>query len=282
MRGLQRTVRSLRESFVNDPEIYKWLLSVANGSSQTGITDSLSVVLGSLAEIERLDRAGIPRPHLYAGYSVGNFTAMYAAGMISKTDLIRIVVERGKILEQCSRKNPGRMMVSIGLSDHKIKTLASRAGFKKYKIYLTNHNAPGHWTLAGPKKSLKLAYYWLIKAGARRVVFLKTKGAWHCPLMRGAAKPFSVFIRKNTQMLKRAHFDVLDNLNGYPLPLPGKTLQRRLTRHLYTGVNWLACLRTARRMGARQFLEVGYCDILKKIGPFAVPDAQHLASAVDI
>jgi len=265
-----------------EPGIRKSLLAVAAGKMEGGVTDSLATVLGSISEVRRMDRKRMPRPAVYLGYSVGIFTAMFAAGKISEENLLRLVIQRGRFLDQCSRQKQGGMVVVMGLSDNKIRQLARAKGFRRIRVYLCNHNAPGHWTLAGERRGLRKAMAWLEEAGARRLVILKARGAWHSPLMRGAARPFLQWLRQNQTIFQAGSSPVLDNLDGRTLPVSGACLHARLVRQLYSGVNWLACLRHAKKMGVKQFIEIGFTDILKKMGPFVVPTARHYASALDL
>lgn len=144
----------------------------------------LAIVVHSVASLEkRISSLKEAEDAVAAGFSLGEYTALYAAGIIGFIDLIRLVNERARLMQEASKRNPGSMFAIIGLPDEKVEEIVAR-----YKnVYAVNYNCPGQLVIAGEAIETENAAEALLSEGARRAHRLAVNGAFHTPLMGEAA-----------------------------------------------------------------------------------------------
>jgi len=120
------------------------------------------------------------------GHSLGEFSALYSAGALSLGDAIKLVHERGKLMNKAFEKEPGSMMVVLGLDDEKVENICKESGLR---VYPANYNSDGQIVLSGIRSDLEKIEDELKKAGAKRVMLLNMSVASHSPLLEVVVEP---------------------------------------------------------------------------------------------
>lgn len=214
-------------------------------------------------------------PGAIAGYSVGTWTALWAAGMIDFPTLIELAVKRACLMNAAAVDRPGAMLAVVGLGDEAIRDIVHRGHNADGEIHIANFNAPGNVTLAGESAALNRAEEMALEAGARQVKHLLVAGAWHSPMMSTAAKDFEAVL--NTVSFATPDVPVFDNVTGDILPTEGHALRRQLAVHLAMPVQWERTVRSLIDMGCEQFVEIGHGNMLSRFGFFIDRSKSHRA-----
>jgi [acyl-carrier-protein] S-malonyltransferase len=206
-------------------------------------------------------------PRAMAGHSAGQYAAAVAAGAIDYADAMRLVRERGRIMQE--RGIEGGMGAVIGLSDEQVREIVDRAR-EHGEISVANANAPGQIVLSGVIPALVFALEMSKTVGARRAVQLTVSVASHSPLMRRARDEFGrilamvPFRDPQVPMLGNVHATVINTADG---------LRDELTEHLVHGVQWTATVRRMVADGVTDFVEVGpgrvLSGLIRRISPEA-------------
>ena len=150
-----------------------------------------AVTVVNLCLFRALAKAGV-LPAAVCGHSLGEYSALYAAGVLSAGDTIAAVAERGRLMHREAEKYPGAMAAVIGLTPEKLKGLVHPLT-KEGPIALANFNTPEQTVISGAPEMVARAGN-LAKAEGAKVIPLKVSGAWHSPLMMGANGDFAAFM----------------------------------------------------------------------------------------
>ena len=202
------------QDFFNNSELAKQM--VADASTRTGIdfenllfeeneklgqtefTQPAILLVGAIAHKLFTDATKIT-PALTMGHSLGEFTALVAAGALDAIDAVELVNLRGKLMaEACSKQEVG-MMVSLGLSDEAVEELCAVQREAGLQVWAVNYNADGQIVIAGIKKDLETLAPLVKEAGAKRAMLLDMSVASHCPLLELASAPLEAKLK---EMLK--------------------------------------------------------------------------------
>lgn len=237
---------------------------------------SLMTVLAGVMSLERYRAAGEAEPAFVAGYSVGQWTALYAAGVVPFAMLIDVVHQRSRFMDQAIRRTPGAMLGVIGLPAGVVEELceAVRASTGEY-VAISNENAVGQFSLAGTTAAIDAAEARLETTQARKVVRLPVSGAWHCALMDEAAEKFGRWLEGVA--LSPPKIPVTDNVTGEFLPNDAGEFRQRLVEHVRMPVRWQNCVKTLIAAGTDEIVEVGYGNLLTKFGFFIDRSVRHRA-----
>ena len=229
------TAEELRQTRVTQPAIF--LHSVI-----------LAKVLGVGADI---------MPDAVAGHSLGEFSALVAAGALSFEDGLRLVTKRAEAMQSACEANPGTMAAIIGLDDEVIERVCDEIDGV---VVAANYNCPGQLVISGASEAVREACEKLKAAGARRALPLPVGGAFHSPLMEPARQELEKAIagaRFNTPICP-----VYQNIDAEPQSDP-EIIKRNLTAQLTAPVRWT---QTARKMvadGVSKFTELGPGNVLQ-------------------
>jgi [acyl-carrier-protein] S-malonyltransferase len=186
-----------------------------------------------------------------AGHSVGEYSALYAAGILSLQDAVRLVKKRGELMDVAVPAGEGGMAAILGLDKEQIEKVcieASSAGV----VEPANFNAPGQIVIAGTALGIAQACILAKEAGAKRALPLQVSGPFHSSLMRQAAEPF-VKALENVEW-SEPKFDVYHNSTNAISSVTG--MKQRLVEQLYSPVNWVGAVE-ASSVGAELAIEVG-------------------------
>lgn len=210
-------------------------------------------------------------PRAVAGHSAGQYAAAVAANAIDFDDAVRLVRERGRIMQE--RGIEGGMGAVVGLSDDQVHEVVNAARHHG-EIGVANQNAPGQIVLSGVVPALVFALEMSKTVGARKAVRLTVSVASHSPLMRRARDEFGRILSKvpfrdpQVPMLGNVHGTIIRTADG---------LRVELTEHLVHGVQWTATVRHMAESGVTDFVEVGpgrvLSGLIRRISPEAITHA---------
>ena len=224
--------------------------------------------LAALAALEStLGQKGLTlKPAAAAGLSLGEYTALAAAGAISYEDGLRLVQLRGQAMEEAARQLPGTMASVLGLDLEVLEPICIEAGAQ-----VANINAPGQIVISGSPQAVEAASGKAREKGAKRVVPLEVAGAFHSRLM----EPATTRLRKavETVPIHPPGCPVLSNVTGSFHAQPD-SIRTKLVDQLTHPVRWEACVRTMIGKGIQAFLEVGPGNVLKGLLRKIAPEVQ--------
>ncbi len=235
------------------------------------LTTSIAVLL---ALGGRLDEGGhlrlperLPRPSLVAGHSLGEYTALVAAGALAFPEALRLVRERGRLMGEA---RSGMMAAVIGLEEEVLEEVCQRCG-EEAPLVIANYNCPGQYVLSGDTKSVARAMEEARKRGARRVIPLKVSAAFHSPLMQEAASGLTQAVA--TAAFFPAAIPVVANTCARPLSQP-EALREELVAQVCSPVRWSTSLEHMWAQGVRRFLEIGPGTVLAGLIRRTLPEAE--------
>jgi [acyl-carrier-protein] S-malonyltransferase len=226
-----------------------------------------AVTAVNLCLCQALVRAGA-RPQAVCGHSLGEYSALFAAGVLSAADTLAAVAQRGRLMHREAEKYPGAMAAIIGLTPEKLKGLVhplTKAG----PIALANFNTPEQTVISGTPELVARAGN-LAKAEGARVVPLKVSGAWHSPLMEGASRDFAAFM--NTLNFKAPQVPLYLNATAAPEADP-ETLRRAMGGQLTSPVRWAELILNLKAAGIDTWVELGPKNVLKGLVRKILPEA---------
>jgi len=196
-----------------------------------------------------------------AGLSLGEYTALVAAGSLEFPDAVRLVHRRGLFMQQACEANPGVMYSVLGLSDEQVEAACAEARQRTGgKVWPANYNCPGQLVISGEEEAARAAAELCSQAGARRAVRLKVAGAFHTPLMAPAAERLGEELER--VQFRPPAFPVISNVTARPASGP-EEIARLLLEQVTSPVRWTASMRRLLEGGVRQFLEIGPGQVLR-------------------
>jgi [acyl-carrier-protein] S-malonyltransferase len=241
------------------------------------LASSLLTVLCSVLALGRAREGGPPMA--VAGYSVGQWTALHAAGMLDEESLFGLVAQRARLMDEALAAAPhSGMLAIIGVGRPDIDAVCAAAAAEGLMLQLCNDNAPGQVTLGGSEPGLAFAERWLAPRQPRVVKRLPVTGAWHSPLMSPVVAPLRGAIAALD--LAPARCPVIDNCSGDWLPPgDGPALTETLALQVARPVLWQQGVRRLIAAGAVRCLETGWGDVLTRFGFFIDRSVRHEALA---
>jgi [acyl-carrier-protein] S-malonyltransferase len=211
-------------------------------------------------------------PLFVAGHSLGEYSALVAAGALEFGDALRLVAERGRMM-QAAGSAVGQatgMAAVLDMEEGALRQVCEEAG-----VDVANLNAPGQVVISGPLDALELAGNLAREAGARRVVPLQVSAAFHSRWMRPMAEEFAASIRATR--FKEPEVPVVANVTALPVQGAGE-IRRLLVEQTYSPVRWVESVSYMASNGASTFIEIGPGKVLSGLIKRIVPEAQVLTS----
>lgn len=242
--------------------------------NQNRVTALLTLLVSSLSLDAYREKTGAA-PAFVSGYSVGQWTALYAAGAVSFEQLVGIVAVRSALMDDCFVDIPGAMLAVIGLKAEVLENLCDGLRAKSHRVWVSNYNCVGQYTLAGTGEAIAHAETALVDLKPKKVARVPVSGAWHTPLLAAAHAGFQAHLAGVT--LGPTTVPVVDNVTGGWLPTDRPALDLQLARHLDHPVLWEQGIRALLAKGAKRFVEIGYGNVLTKFGFFIDRSVEHQA-----
>lgn len=201
-----------------------------------------------------------PAPAYLAGHSLGEFTALTAAGSLSFADGLALVRRRGELMQRAGETEPGAMAAVLALETERLETVCAEARATTGRpVQVANDNCPGQVVISGDETALQEAMRLAEAAGARKVVRLPITIAAHSPLMATAAADFGAVVA--TTPLEAPAVPVIGNTSARPLTTPTE-IRDELVAQLTGNVRWTESMRYLLAQGADTFIEVGPGNVL--------------------
>ena len=243
----------------------------------------LTVSVAALRALVELT-GGLPKPVAAAGLSLGEYTALVAAGALEFGEAARIVHLRGQYMQEACEANPGTMYSILGLADEQVEQACERARERAGGVWPANYNCPGQLVISGEEEACQVAAELCAQAGARRALRLNVAGAFHTELMRPAAERMKDVLAGAA--IAPAACPVVSNETARPVADP-EEIRRLLVEQITRPVLWHASMRWLVAQGVGEFYEVGpgrvLQGLLKRIAPevscFTVGSAQEVQAA---
>jgi [acyl-carrier-protein] S-malonyltransferase len=225
-----------------------------------------AVTVVNLCLYGALQSAGVT-PRAVCGHSLGEYSALYAAGVLNAADTLTAVAERGRLMQREAQKYPGAMAAVIGLTPEKLKGLVQPLT-KEGPLALANFNTPEQTVISGAPEMVARAGN-AAKAEGARVVPLKVSGAWHSPLMENATADFSACLEKLT--FQAPQLPLYLNATAAPETNP-ELLRQRMSGQLTSPVRWAELIFNLKAAGLDTWVEVGPKNVLTGLVRKILPD----------
>ena len=194
------------------------------------------------------------KPEMTAGHSLGEFSALVAAGALSFDDGLRLVYARAMATQKACEKEPSTMAAIVGLADEKIEDICNSINREGYVVVPANYNCPGQLVISGNVEAINEACAKIKEAGAKRALPLKVGGAFHSPLMQSAKDELQAAIEKTT--IHEPKCPIYQNVDGKP-HTDTNEIKQNLIAQLTSSVRWTQCVQNMIADGADDFTECG-------------------------
>ncbi len=216
-----------------------------------------AIFLHSVALFETLN----DQPDMTAGHSLGEFSAIVAAGAMTFRDGLKLVSLRGQLMQKAGEQNPGAMAAIIGMDDELVEIICDEATAQTFKTVVpANYNCPGQLVISGDPKAVEEAVELAKGRGCRLAKLLPVSGAFHSSLMKPAYDGLKEELGKID--LKQPACPVYSNYTAKPTSDPDE-IRENLLKQLLNPVRWTQTLQNMNENGADTFIEVGPGKVLQ-------------------
>ena len=197
------------------------------------------------------------QPDMVAGHSLGEFSALVAAGALSFEDGLRLVAARANAMQKACEEQPSTMAAILGLEDQVVEEICAKV---EEVVVPANYNCPGQLVISGSIAGVDRACELLTEAGAKRALKLNVGGAFHSPLMESARAELQTAI-ENTE-IKSPVCPIYQNIDAKPYTDPSE-IKKNLIAQLTGAVRWTQTAQNMLADGATSFTEVGPGNVLQ-------------------
>ena len=194
------------------------------------------------------------KPEMVAGHSLGEFSALVAAGALSFEDGLRLVHARAMAMQEACEMAQGTMAAIIGLPDEKVEEICAEVSAEGNVVIPANYNNPGQLVISGNVEAVNAACEKMKEAGAKRALLLPVSGAFHSPLMQPAKDKLQAAIEKTE--VKTPICPVYQNVDAQPHTDPAE-IKQNLIAQLTSSVRWTKSVQNMIADGADDFTECG-------------------------
>ncbi|OVE76948.1 [acyl-carrier-protein] S-malonyltransferase [bacterium F11] len=227
---------------------------------ETAITQP-ALFLASVGALVLLQDKGI-KPDFTAGHSLGEYSALYAAGALSFEDTLKLVHQRGKAMQKAGQDQPGSMAAILGLPGTKVADLCLAVSTSTEPCSAANYNSETQTVISGTQKSVQAVMDRAISEGALKVVPLNVSGAFHSALMQPAADTMKSLF-ESTSFLN-TKIPVITNVDAIPTT-DANSIKKKLYEQIVHSVQWLDTMRQLTLLGVDIFIEVGSGRVLSTL-----------------
>lgn len=197
------------------------------------------------------------KPEMVAGQSLGEFSALVAAGALSFEDGLRLVSARAMAMQKACELQPSTMAAVLGLDDSKVEEICASVD---EIVVAANYNCPGQLVISGSVKGIDIACERLKEAGAKRALKLAVSGAFHSPLMEPARQELEAAI--NATPFNKPVCPIYQNVTAKPTSSP-EEIKKNLVAQLTAPVRWTQTVQNMIADGATEFVELGPGNVLQ-------------------
>jgi len=203
---------------------------------------------------ELADSNALPKPDFVAGHSLGEYTALFIAGVLDFATTVYLARERGRLMWEAGLSRPGSMVAIIGLDEEPLAEVCGETD-----TWIANANCPGQLVISGAKENLPKAAELAKARGALRTIPLQVSGAFHTPLMQPAVDGMSEIIA--TLTFCDPVIPIVANTSAQPLHT-AKEVKEELLRQLCNGIQWQRSIEYMVDNGVTTFIEIGPGKVL--------------------
>lgn len=245
-----------------------WVLVAEGPEDQLSLTEFTqpAILTASVALYRAFNERNAISPSAGAGHSLGEYSALVAAGVLSLGDGASLVSKRGAAMQKAVPVGEGAMAVVLGLEDGVVADICSEISTSGAFVGGVNFNAPGQVVIAGATGAVDKAVNALKEAGARRAMPLPVSAPFHTPLMQPAAEVMAEAFEKVAW--HAPSFPVVSNVDG-SLQVSSDAIKASLVKQISSPVLWTECMGTLKTQGCDQLLECGpgnvLCGLSKRI-----------------
>lgn len=264
-----------------------WALSQEGPKERLNETQHTQPALlcAGMAVMRVLDGQLDARPLVLAGHSLGEYTALVAAGVLDLADATRLVAMRGQLMQEAVPAGSGAMAAILGLDDDQVRAVCAE-GAQGQVAEAVNFNSPGQVVVAGDAAAIVRVADLAKAAGAKRALLLDVSVPSHCALMRPAAERLAKVLQDTSFRLPQV--PVLHNVDVAEARDPAE-IRQRLVEQLYSPVRWVETVQAIAGRGATVVLEAGPGKVLtglikridKSLEALPVFDPASLATAME-
>ncbi len=227
-----------------------------------------AILTASTAALAALEKETGLKPDFVAGHSLGEYSALVAAGGLEFSDAVKIVRKRGEFMQQAVPPGKGAMAAIIGLKKEKIEHLCEDYSRKEDggNVWPANYNSPEQTVISGDADEVEKASGAAVENGAKRAVPLNVSAPFHCPLMKPAAEKLGE-IFENIKV-SDMRVPVVTNLEAVENTSP-ETVKHLLLEQITSPVRWSESVEYMKEKGVDKFIEIGpgraLCGLIKRI-----------------
>ncbi len=223
-----------------------------------------------------VDEAGSFQPLCVAGHSMGEFSALVAAGVLEFADAVGLTRERGRVMREAGKDRPGGMAAILNLDADALEQACTEASKETGGIvHVANDNCPGQVVISGEVKALERAMALALERGARRALRLNVSIGSHSVLMSEASRRFGAAV--DAVKFSDPRMPVVGNVTARPLRT-AEELRTDVKTQLTSPVRWADSVRAMQALGADTFIELGSKDVLTGLLKRIDPRARGLAA----
>jgi [acyl-carrier-protein] S-malonyltransferase len=255
-----------RDTFAEADDVLGFALSaLCFEGPEEALNDTLNtqpaLFAASMAAWRALHSAGWSAPAAFAaGHSMGEYTALAAAGALTFADGLRLVRERGRLMKEAGERSPGGMAAVLQVEAKALDDICLRASQETGKVVqVANYNSPGQIVISGDNQALEVAVQLAQAAGARRVRRLAVSIAAHSPLMAVIADEFRRAVEATP--IRPPQTPVVANVTARPLT-SADDIRQEMVAQLTSSVRWIESVETMAARGVTRFIEIGPKDVL--------------------
>ncbi|GAX60233.1 S-malonyltransferase [Candidatus Scalindua japonica] len=237
---------SIKDLCLEDPE---------KKMGQTDYTQPALYIVNALTYLSKTEQASL-RPDFAAGHSLGEYDALFAAGVFDFVTGLKIVQRRGQIMVKASG---GGMAAVIGMESDRIKQVLEGSGFDE--IDVANYNSPTQTVISGLKEDIDSVKTVFENAGARMFIPLKVSGAFHSRYMQAAQNEFADFLRQIE--FKPLEIPVIANYTAKPYQ--NDEIMNNMIQQISNPVRWVESIQYLKQQTAPEFEETGPGNVLSRL-----------------
>ena len=243
-------------------------------NAQPAILATSIAIIAALGERWAAEGLTAPAPSFFAGHSMGQYSALVAAGALDLADGIRLVRERGRLMQASGQGRDGAMAALIGLDDARLPELVDAAS--QHGVFVVaNRNAPGQVVVSGERPAIEAGAELAKTFGAKRAIVLPVSVAAHSPLMAEAADGMREALTGIT--FRDPAVPLLANKDGRPIET-AEACRTELVEHLTAGVDWIRVVERMAAAGVTTSIEIGPGRVLTGLIKRITPDAEVIAA----
>ena len=225
-----------------------------------------AIVTTSIAALETLKSELDIKPDYTAGHSLGEYCAMYAAGVMNLETTLKLIQKRADLMGNAK----GGSMAAILNAKEEVLKAGLVEGSKIGYVDVANYNSPAQVVITGDDEAVRAAGDFILANGARRVVPLPVSGAFHSKYMEEAGKEFKSFVSET--VLNDVTIPVITNVDADFTTL-AEDFRDKMPRQIYSSVHWTQTIQKMAQEGVDTFIEIGPGKVLAGLNKKILPDA---------